>query len=657
MTFAIRTITRSATGSDIVHRPQRFDVDDLVIGRGADCEIRLADLAVSLRHARMRQTGADRVLVESIGSEPFEAGGKFGVRAELQPSTSPRLGFGSHVLTLGLSDEDGSILVDVTRQEAGPDAAADVNENKIFSLASMPLGKRPMAWVLASLALLVCLAWPVAAHFARANRTIHADQQWSTGPLSHGHAFLGRNCEACHVKALVAVRDETCLSCHRATSNPDAARQIAAHEKSWGGPDKVTLVHEHAEHQRLVRAAPPPAGVARLIRAAFERQFDHRSDRCASCHLEHLADTPLKGALGPQPPVRPTPALVNTYQCVDCHTKMRRRLGSTTLRDTPDWRHHPEFRPLIARTPIGSSPPVLDRISLVQQPIDYTGLVFSHKVHLSATGGVARMAQGLRYPGGALGCADCHRADRSGKGFLPIEMTRDCAACHSLAYAPGGPTGALNLPHGNVAKVLATLQSYYGGGAVGGDEGGNGPRRPPGFLARLGSFFGVRPHPAPSAAVAGRMKALFAPKGLCAECHGVIAPTDAATLDFKVRPVHLTDRFLPRGAFDHSVPEHRRDAAGRPTCESCHKAPDSDVSSDVLLPRVGECASCHGKSKAVTAAAASGDCEECHSFHAPGMATPKADRTHPALPSPQSVTFEDSGARTLAENGRRAAAF
>ena len=85
----------------------------MVVGRGADCDVRLADLAVSLRHARIRQTGPGQVQVESLGSEPFEVNTKFTNRAELKLADKPVLVFGyvSAVLTLSQSDEDGSVLV------------------------------------------------------------------------------------------------------------------------------------------------------------------------------------------------------------------------------------------------------------------------------------------------------------------------------------------------------------------------------------------------------------------------------------------------------------------------------------------------------------------------------------------------------------------
>jgi hypothetical protein len=631
VTFAIRTITRSVTGADIVHRPQLLEKDAVEVGRSTSCDICLPDLAVSLRHATISQTGPDKILVEAIGAEPFQVAGTFKTRAELSLSETPKLSFGSYDLALSASAEDSSILVDVTCRESEPEAAADTNERRIFSVASSTLGKRPVAWALAAVAILACLAWPIVSFMSHANRTIHADQQWSTGPLSKAHAFLGKNCQACHVKAFVSVRDETCLACHRSTSNPEAARLVAANEQNWGGPKSVSLIREHAAHDRLLRAAPLPKDFVGQVKVVFQRQFDHNTDRCASCHLEHLADTPPKAAPGAAvaaPIPRVIPVLHETDDCASCHARLRRSLGSTALRDTPDWTHHPEFRPLIARTPIGQSPPKFDRISLVQQPTDYTGLIFSHQEHLSTSGGVARMAAGLGHADGALVCADCHRPNSSGKGFLPVEMTRDCASCHSLAYAPGAGGSPRLLPHGHPDQVVAALRAYYGGGGSSAADGA--ARQPPGFLAQLGMRFGGH---ADSSAAAVKIRALFAPKGLCAECHVVVPPTDTASLDYKIRPIQMTDRYLPRGDFNHDIPAHKRDAAGRPTCDTCHKASESANADELLLPRLSQCASCHGKTKDVIATAAPGDCTECHSFHAPGMATKKSDHMAPAPPA------------------------
>src|SRR6185295_550729 len=86
------------------------------------------------------------------------------------------------------------------------------------------------------------------------------------------------------------------------------------------------------------------------------------------------------------------------------------------------------------------------------------------------------------------------------------------------------------------------------------------------------------------------------------------------------------------GAFDHAVPEHGgpgQAKAGAYKCQDCHKAETSDRASDVLVPDIAKCNACHGAPKTKTAAATDADCASCHSFHAPGKASPKPG--HPAL--------------------------
>jgi hypothetical protein len=46
-------------------------------------------------------------------------------------------------------------------------------------------------------------------------------------------------------------------------------------------------------------------------------------------------------------------------------------------------------------------------------------------------------------------------------------------------------------------------------------------------------------------------------------------------------------------------------------CTECHaKAPESSLTSDVLMPRVGVCANCHNTQVGVRS-----DCVECHGYH------------------------------------------
>jgi hypothetical protein len=98
-----------------------------------------------------------------------------------------------------------------------------------------------------------------------------------------------------------------------------------------------------------------------------------------------------------------------------------------------------------------------------------------------------------------------------------------------------------------------------------------------------------------------------------------VKPPVPGALNYGIAPVRLTSRYLPRGGFNHNVPEHRQDANGAPSCDTCHKVKSSTLSQEVMLPGIAQCGTCHGKTKAQTTTAAGSDCAECHGFHNPGQ--------------------------------------
>ena len=568
MTFILRQVTRRSGGGDIV-RTRTLTAAEPVIGRGAAADIPVPDLAISLSHARLRQTGPGAVEIEAFGAGRFEAGGKAVSRAELKLADAPALGFGRYRLTL-TAGEAGEVVITLAHDEAAPEVIA--SHDGAFSLSGAVFSKRRLAWTLALLVLAVGLAWPIGSFFLGA-RSLPADGQWSSGPLSQAHAFLEDDCQACHQKAFVAVRDDACMACHQAGREPATLRKVAAEARAAGSPFTPRFVDDHADRQRLMRGAPLPSDLGGKVETVFRRAFNRPDDRCGSCHLEHI------GPEGARP--AKVPALVTVNDCADCHAGMKGRLKDTALADVPDWGRHPEFRPLVTVSPEG---PRLQRVSLSQRPREATGLIFPHRLHVSPTGGPARMAQTLgqsRGYGAPLACANCHRPGKDGRGFTPVVMERDCAACHSLAFARvGGVTKSL--PHGEPAQVAAAL-----------------------------------------AGARGRVRAAFSAGGACFDCHKVIAPADGS-LAYRIAPVHLTARFMPRGAFDHGVPEHRKDAKGALNCAACHATQTSDSAADLLTPTIAECVACHGKAKGQVHAPASADCAECHSYHAPGTPARKS---------------------------------
>ncbi len=606
--ITLRLITRQAGGGEIV-RTRRLDSGEALIGRAAECDIALPDLAVDMQHALMRVTGAGKVNIRSLTGQPFKVNGQASTEANLDAASGPVVSLGDYDLILESStpaptpaapgpsegaEEDG---------EAGAGAPAEVDRAgdvvvtvkvreaekalspSVFSLKASMFGRRRMAWTLGLAILALCLILPFAGRAVQDHTHIHPDRQWSTGPLSKAHAFLEKDCKACHQQAFVAVRDSACLSCHKATGDTAAVDDRVSR---LGSPFLPLQMADHAPHDRLTKALPPRPRFSDEAQELVAAAFNHPTDRCASCHREHTTAPP-------DPTIKPTadivrpgkPALIVVRDCAACHSRLKMRLPSTTLIDTPDWNRHPDFRP---ETVLGFDgvQPRLQRVALTAHPQEANGLTFSHRIHMDATGGVARQGQVLgvgRGYGSALTCASCHKADGTG-GFQPIEMERDCSACHSLAFAQTG-SGFATLRHHDMRNITGVLR-----GSLSAQE---ASRVDPAVLRRA-----------------------MAPGGLCFDCH-TIKPS-AGPLGKEIMPVKLVDRVLPRGDFNHAVPAHAGVGAGAATCADCHKAQQSGSSSDFLMSGIATCKACHGKTEHQTVAAASAQCTTCHSYHAPGEA-------------------------------------
>src|SRR5579862_4921378 len=461
MSFTLNQVTQRAGGGDII-RTKNIEAAEPVIGRGTDCDIQIADLAVSLRHAVMRQTGRGRVEVKALGQLSFEANGAFTRNAQLALADRPKLIFGSHELRLAPGAGADEIVVTLSRT-ASVAGEPDVQDEKtVFRLAASMFSRRSAAWTLGAALLALCLVLPVvvfafyrdAPVAAPAQAVPRADVQWEGGALSPGHRFLEGNCQACHRKAFVSVRDDACLACHKTGLDKQAALDLAAQMRGAGSATAPEPARDHAAADRLARAQPSRDDLAHDIHAAVARTFNHPDGRCASCHTEHV------GPAAAHDVKTVTADQVVGTGCADCHAGLKRRLPDTALLDVADWERHPDFRPLVTLSP---KEPRVERIALADTPLENNGLIFPHDLHLSKTGGVARMAQELgraRGYGAALDCASCHRTDASGRGYKPVEMVRDCSACHSLAFAhEGGRT--MMLPHGHPDQVVATLSAFY----------------------------------------------------------------------------------------------------------------------------------------------------------------------------------------------------
>ncbi len=531
MSFTVRTVTQRTGGGGDIIRKVRHDKNVLTIGRGTDCDVQVADLAVMLNHLTLERSGG---LVSIVATEgvPFELDGGFVENAMLGGGDTASVVIGSHRLAIGPGETAGDTLVGVERIAPVLDASSK-DEAREFSLGGVAPGKRKMAWILALLILGLGLAWPIAAFVqGQQNAKLRPDQAWLSGSLAKAHANLKGGCQACHVKAFVSVQDNSCVGCHKAA-------------------------HDHATPSRMLRAHAD-LGLGDRARLAVGGVFGLAPERCSSCHREHE---------GPK-----TALVVSKTFCADCHRDLKARLPETGLADVPDFAGHPELRPTLGT----------QRVSMALRPRDDPGLIFPHRLHLASGGGVARMALSLKM-GGPLTCASCHKPRADGVGYRPVEMERDCGACHAL----GG------LPHGDVKRAVVMAAGLSSGGP-------STSRRRPGEIAAAprGGGTGVQ-----------TARALFAPGGVCADCHRLLPPSQAGGLP-RVAPVRLTERYFPLGGFDHS--QHKFSA-----CADCHATALSDSAADLMMPNIARCRDCHARPAAPHPA--SGACTECHGFHAAGQ--------------------------------------
>jgi predicted CXXCH cytochrome family protein len=583
MSFLIRQISRTSDGREII-RAYPHDVREIIIGREASCEIHLADLAVELRHARLTLQANGKLDVVALAGNGFEVDGSKTSQAVIDPAGGSELRFGSHLLVISV--EDGVVVITAERIEVLSDATQEKDEIGLFTLRSIMPSRRLMAWALSIIILLALLVWPIHTFYNYQNAekrpaAFHADSLWSSGSLSSSHAGLGMDCQSCHTEAFVAVPDSSCVACHED-------------------------VHDHADPKRLILAKAPLNWDGKMSRKIAE-SFSRPEGRCVECHTEHEGAGPME----------------DTKQqfCSSCHTDMNKRLTDTKIANAGDFgTAHPQFKPEVITA--NGSPPTRERISLDQKPVEDSGLKFPHDVHLSRTNGVARMAGGMGKQfgfGQALDCKDCHVKTPDGIQFKPIDMEQSCAMCHSLGIEKIGDT-VRTLRHGDPKMVVADIRAFYRAGGpyrVRTQQVMEGRKRP-GDYARSQpyyAYFGSVNYSRADSAI----RSVFSKGGACYDCHTVIAPP-AGSDNWQVQKVHQTSRFMMKGWFDHAAHDTE-------TCSSCHAAKKSGNASELLLPGIKTCRTCHGGE--ASNADVPSSCAMCHSFHADDGApwVPKFDMT------------------------------
>lgn len=248
----------------------------------------------------------------------------------------------------------------------------------------------------------------------------------------------------------------------------------------------------------------------------------------------------------------------------------------------------------------------------IERPPDTNTLKFDHKLHLAARG--VFNAEGRRE---VLQCAQCHKlvADKSGKWDpKPIAFASDCQRCHRLTFDARFPNA--EVPHGGDPGIV------YGflGGIYSGDS--SLATKSPEEVRRIFATRASR-----SAGESAVVSAEHVIKAKCTVCHELKTVSGRLVATRPVLPV----RWIKHARFSHSEP-HRE-------CESCHaNARQSALTSDILLPQIKACATCHAPSGARPGST----CLTCHEYHERS----KSSQTNVAaavVPPPRATTWLGGG--------------
>jgi hypothetical protein len=383
---------------------------------------------------------------------------------------------------------------------------------------------------------------------------------YSAGSLSSAHAVLTKECAACHVTQAGSfsekVADRKCLSCHDGSI--------------------------HHSTQEFTPA-------------------------CASCHADHRGQIRL--------------AATSDASCTQCHANLTTRSSPANFaRNIGSFKGgHPEFSALRA----GRG--------------DRGTIQLNHYRHLQPN---------LLGPNGSrmqMVCADCHRpaADANlawpygdsqsqagaaratsldtaksdpmivaaSRAYMaPATYAHACAACHSLQFdkrlADAVPHDTPEVVHPFVvAEFQAYIATHPADLRVPRDPTRDLPEKPIPADFRL-----LTPSQWVAERTAEAEQLLW--RKTCKQCHTLVF-VEGASLP-EIAPSNITARYMPHAKFDHS--KH-----GLVSCESCHAAAsNSQLSSDLLLPGIATCRTCHHPGTE----AAESRCFECHTYHDPAQRRP-----------------------------------
>ena len=555
MQVSITTLTRRRNGS-LGRKEDVKGCEVLRIGRGADNEIFLLDHRVPIYLAELHE-GADGLFIEANGTNDLRLNGAIIRKAHL--NVGDVVGIGPYELVV--ADPEDGIDIAVTLElihPIGDDVEALLSRSKLTT-NNIGLTKRASSWIFGSLTLILFLALPLLMADNPFSNYFNAptSDKTSNSMVNSNDVDFDVSWVSGEVMNSHKFFANDCAACHtKAFVMVEDAACTACHTKQHGHIDKIKFPSEELT-----------------------------STRCATCHTDHQGPHPVRAA--------------KQALCSDCHNNLDTKVEGMHLANVSDFAtNHPQFKPTIWQDP---SRGIQKRISLDDNPLEVSNLKFPHKTHMN----VNRMRNPTTGKNTQLECASCHVPEISGAYLEPVKMEEHCGDCHLLTFDSVAPKRMVS--HGKPDGIYRELAEFYSALAL---KGGVTDKAAPKVVRRRPGTPLVNEKEKKEALQWADFKTKKSSRYLfsasqCGSCHEII-PDQKNASGYSVEPVKVTQIWQPKSVFDHGK---HKDVA----CAECHAADTSMKSSDVLLPKIEGCQTCHGGEQATEKIPST--CISCHGFH------------------------------------------
>lgn len=582
-------LTRNKQGQ-LSRASEIIEAESIRVGRGSDCNLHLPDSRVAMLHAVLTKNNNGAVTLEATADVVTDGRAnrvillEVGQRISLGPyAIKVEAAAGSKTVDIDLDSADGSNADITISLELVETAQVKTIQTvgKATRLNQTWLSKRFLSWSSVIIITLAFLVWPVY------------------------HALLPEATQTAIVKSKLLAKTATGNSALPAAEW--SASQIAAHRlnpnitptESWNpGPldsghasfgrdcsqchqtPFVQVQNQSCENCHSTVgwhfALDTPAA-KKLHTAVFAE--DTSEGRCAECHRDHKGVNALKRQDSPL--------------CTDCHSDLKTRHDEVGIANVTDLKNnHPPFK-LSMLIPGKVGKEALVRVSQDDKAnlVERSNLKFPHDVHMAK--------KGVRSPSASqnngkvvMTCDNCHTPDETGTRFKPITMKQHCQDCHKLDFEPAASNR--QVPHGKVDDVIDTVNSFYAEAAF--------LNKPIDATADRGPNKTIAWVNKKAQTIVTEMME----KRTCYACHTITKTENS----WEVAPVLITQHWLPKSRFPH-VQHNTYD------CAKCHDVVTSKLATDIAIPDLKNCQSCHsGNVREVDKAP--GTCETCHGFHVGG---------------------------------------